>query len=132
MGSCWCKALKVSNRILNLIRSFYRKPVWIGQKWSDVVVFAGTFNQAGGSILLIEAFSKHTSAHYAKKSSSMSSLEDTKSMDENLSNISEHSNFPVWEMLRTWYKADLQTFEMGKHGHSAVKNDTDILAELDW
>lgn len=52
-------------------------------------------------------------------------------MDENLSNLSEHSNFLVWEMLRTWYKADLQTIEMGKHGHSAVKNDTDILAELD-
>ena len=34
-------------------------------------------------------------------------------------------------MLRTWYKADLQTIEMGKHGHSAVKNNTDILAESD-
>ena len=52
-------------------------------------------------------------------------------MDENLSNLSEHSNFLVWEMLRTWYKGDLQTIEMGKHGHSAVKNDTDILAESD-
>ena len=52
-------------------------------------------------------------------------------MDENLRNLSEHSNFLVWEMLRTWYKADLQTIEMRKHGHSAVKNDTDILAELD-
>ena len=50
-------------------------------------------------------------------------------MDENLSNLSEHSNFLVWEMLRTWYNADLQAIEMGKHGHSAVKNDTDILAE---
>ena len=40
-------------------------------------------------------------------------------MDENLSNLSEHStDFLVWEMLRTWYKADLQTIEMGKHGHS--------------
>ena len=52
-------------------------------------------------------------------------------MDENLSNLSEHSNFLVWEMLRSWYKADLQTNEMGKHEHSAVKNDTDILAESD-
>ena len=52
-------------------------------------------------------------------------------MDENLRNLREHSNFLVWEMLRTWYKADLQTTEMGKHGHSAVKNDTDILAEMD-
>ena len=52
-------------------------------------------------------------------------------MDENLSNLREHSNFLVWEMLRTWYKADLQTTEMGKHRHSAVKNDTDILAEMD-
>ena len=52
-------------------------------------------------------------------------------MDENLSNLSDHSNFLVWEMLRTWYKPDLQAIEMGKHGHSAVKNDTDILAESD-
>ena len=52
-------------------------------------------------------------------------------MDENLRNLSEHSNFLVWEMLRTWYKADLQTIEMGKHGQGAAKNDTDILAESD-
>ena len=49
----------------------------MGQNWSDVVVFAGACNQAGGNILLIEAFSKHTSAQYAEKSS-QSSSEDTK------------------------------------------------------
>ena len=52
-------------------------------------------------------------------------------MDENLSSLSEHSNVLVWGMLRTRYKADLQKIEMGKHGHSTVKNDTDILAESD-
>ena len=43
-----------------------------------MVAFAGACNQAGGSILLIEAFQSKQSAHYPKKSSSMSSLEDTK------------------------------------------------------
>ena len=95
-----------------------------------MVVFAGACNQASGSILLIKAFSKHTSALYAKRSSSMSSLEDTKAWTR-ISVIFEHSNFLVWEILRTWYKADLQTTEMGKHGQGAVKNDTDILAESD-
>ena len=96
-----------------------------------MVVFAGACNQAGGSILLIEAFSKHTSAHYAKKSSSMSSLEDTKAWTR-ISVISVNiAIFLCGKCYAHGVRLMTQTIQMGKHGHSAVKNDTDILAESD-
>ena len=125
MGSCWCKALKVSNRILNLIRSFTGSQCRSDKfKWSDVVVFAGAFSQAGGSILLIEAFSKQT-AHYAKKSSSMSSLEDTKAW----SRISVISVIIAIFLCGKCYAHGIRLIY--RQLKWVVKNDTDILAESD-
>ena len=97
-----------------------------------MVVFTGVCNQAGGSILLIEPFSKQ-SAHYPKKSSSMSSFEDTKAWTR-ISVISvnialiflcgkcyAHGIRLIYRQLK-WGSMDIA---------SAVENDTDILAESD-
>ena len=96
-----------------------------------MVVFAGVCNQAGGSILLIEPFSKQ-SAHYPKKSSSMSSLEDTKAWTR-ISVISV--NIAIFLCGKGYAHGIRLIYRQLKWGSmdiaSAVENDTDIQAESD-
>ena len=96
-----------------------------------MVVFAGVCNQAGSGILLIEPFSKQ-SAHYPKKSSSMSSLEDTKAWTR-ISVISV--NIAIFLCGKCYAHGIRLIYRQLKWGSmdiaSAVENDTDIQAESD-